>query len=635
MAAPNRHRIPDNDINNDDNGTTIGAVVRSAPVTLATGAEPTTDGDADPNSNLSVDFGFVPTGVLSLGNLVWLDLNNNGRVDPGEPGLAGVTVRLIASDGVTVLGTTATNGSGLYQFSGLQPGTYLVEVDRTSVAITGYLSSTDIATSANPNNDINDDDNGVALTSTTVRSGPVVLSALGEPIDDGDTDANSNLSVDFGFVRALSLGNLVWADLNDNGRVDPGEQGIAGVTVRLIGSDGVTVLASTTTDASGRYLFGGLGPAGYYVEVVPPPGTRSSTDIATSADPNTDVDNDDNGVTVTAGAVRSGLVTLAPGAEPITDGDGNPDSNLSVDFGFVPQVGGIDADLCLLQTVPPVALQGGQVSFIYRATNRGPGPAIDVVIEGMVPAGTTLVSAVPSAGGACTLVNGTLDCRWPGATMPGPASDRTVTVVFQVNSGTPVGSTIWAWFMTTSANPDPYPSNNFADGYVFVTDGATTAVDLVLDGHGHVCVRLRNGSGGAHQRAGLGPIHGDQLRCRGGGRPVRARPRRDWGGDGDVRQCVARRGGGERARVRRLGHRRYRAGGSRGDRFDARASHLDGRQVERGARDRHGARPERRQRLHRDRSRRRGRRARERSVGHDGECRRGVRCGDCHRRRRR
>ncbi len=485
---------PDNNVNSDDNGTTTGAVVRSLPVTLSVGAEPTSDGDTDPNSNLTVDFGFVPQGVLSLGNLVWLDPNNNGVVDPGEPGLAGVTMRLIAADGVTVLGTTTTNASGLYLFSGLAPGTYVVEVDRTSGAVTGYASSTDIITSADPNNDLNNDDNGVAVTTASVRSGPVVLTALGEPINDGDTDPNSNLSVDFGFVRAVSLGNFVWADVNNNGRVDPGETGIAGVTVRLIAADGVTVLATTTTDATGRYLFGGLLPGSYYVEVVPPPGAQSSTDIPSSANPDNDTDNDDNGVNLNGGVVRSGLVTLTLGGEPINDGDTSPDSNLTVDFGFVPAFGGGgSADICLLQTIPSSVTPGGQMSVTYTAVNRGPGVATDVVIDGMIPAGTSVVSTTPSAGGVCTVANAMVDCRWPGLTASGPAGNRTVTVVFQVNAGAPPGSVVWLWFMSGSSSPEPYPSNNMVDSYVFVTGGSVAPVDLAITGS----VRAGSQSGAA------------------------------------------------------------------------------------------------------------------------------------------
>ncbi|MFN7977834.1 MAG: SdrD B-like domain-containing protein [Vicinamibacterales bacterium] len=479
---------PNNDTDNDDNGVTVvGGAVRSGPVTLGIGTEPTNDGDGNPDSNLTVDFGFVPAGVLSLGNLVWLDTNNNGLVDGGEAGVPGVTVRLIAANGTTVLATTTTNGSGNYLFTGLAPGNYFVEVDRATGPLTGYLSSTDIASSANPNNDLNNDDNGVTLTAGAVRSGVVTLSVLGEPINDGDSDANSNLSVDFGFVRAVSLGNLVWADANDNGLVDPGEPGIGGVTVRLIASDGVTVLATTTTDASGHYLFAGLLPGTYYVEVVPPAGATSSTDIASSANPDNDTDNDDNGVTVVAGAIRSGAITLGFGTEPVNDGDTNPDSNLTVDFGFVPAPGGgLLTDVCLQQVVPATVLPGGQMVATYTATNRGPGSAIDLMIDGMLPAGVTVASTSPSAGGVCAVVSGTLECRWLGFT---PANGtRQVTVTFQVSPSIPVGTPVALWFMTSSNNTDPYPACNMVDAYVFVGGGSTTA-DLAV-------TSLASGSGG-------------------------------------------------------------------------------------------------------------------------------------------
>ncbi len=475
---------PNNDVNNDDNGVTfIGGAVRSGPITLGAGTEPTNDGDTNADSNLTVDFGFVPSGVLSLGNLVWLDVNNNGLADSGEPGLAGVTVRLIAANGSTVLSTTTTDGAGNYLFSSLPAGTYIVEVDRTSSAVTGYLSSTDIASSATPDNDVNNDDNGIAVTPTTVRSAPVTLSALAEPVTDGDSDPNSNLSVDFGFVRALSLGNLVWADVNNNGLVDPGETGIGGVIVRLIAADGVTVLQTTTTDASGHYLFGGLPPGTYYVEVVPPSGSQSSTDIGSSGTPNNDVDNDDNGVTLIGGAVRSGPITLGAGTEPTNDGDTNPDSNLTVDFGFVPPLGGgLLTDICLQQVVPATVAPGGQMTVTYTASNRGPGAATDVVIDGMLPAGVTVVSTTTSPGGVCTVTAGMLDCRWLGNTPAGPSGLRQVTVVFQVAATVPPGTPLALWFMTSSSNPDPYPACNMVDSYVFVSGGPVAPVDLVISG---------------------------------------------------------------------------------------------------------------------------------------------------------
>src|SRR5690606_7486152 len=51
---------PNNDVDNDDNGTRFGGVVRSGTVTLAPFAEPANDGDGDVSTNLTVDFGLAP-----------------------------------------------------------------------------------------------------------------------------------------------------------------------------------------------------------------------------------------------------------------------------------------------------------------------------------------------------------------------------------------------------------------------------------------------------------------------------------------------------------------------------------------------------------------------------------------------
>ncbi|HMM79068.1 MAG TPA: SdrD B-like domain-containing protein [Pyrinomonadaceae bacterium] len=52
----------------------------------------------------------------------------------------------------------------------------------------------------------------------------------------------------------IELGNRVWRDSNDNGVQDPGEPGIAGVTVHLYDSNNVLV-ATAVTDANGEYYF--------------------------------------------------------------------------------------------------------------------------------------------------------------------------------------------------------------------------------------------------------------------------------------------------------------------------------------------------------------------------------------------
>jgi hypothetical protein len=476
---------PDNDVDNDDNGTTQGAVVRSLPVTLALNSEPTNDGDTDPNSNLTIDFGFFAN-TLCLGNLVWFDANNNGVVDAGEVGIPGVTLRLIGADGTTVIATTVTDASGNYLFCGLAAGTYTVEVDRTSSPGTGFPSSTDIGTSGNPDNDVDNDDNGVDVTATTVRSNPVTLTFGGEPTNDGDNDPNTNLTIDFGFVPAgvVSLGNLVWWDGNQNSLADQGEIGLQGVAVRLIAANGTTVLASTTTNTSGNYLFAGLAPGTYFVEVdAPVLGTSrpSSNDISSTATPNNDLDNDDNGIGVSGTVFRSGPVTLTIGGEPTNDGDNDPNSNLTVDFGFVPDPFGFQASMCLQQQIPLAIVAGQPFVASYSTDNAGPGPAMDVMIEGMLPPGISVVSTNPSPGGVCSVTPGMLDCHWPGPSHPGPAGRRNVDVTFQASPALPVGTPVQLWFMAMFNNQDLAAVDcSMVDGYPFIVDANTPTADLAI-----------------------------------------------------------------------------------------------------------------------------------------------------------
>ena len=78
------------------------------------------------------------TGPLaSISGEVWLDSNNNGTLDSGEPGLQSITVNLLNSNG-TVVDSTSTDANGDYSFIGLTPNTpYTVQF----VAPNGYVFS--------------------------------------------------------------------------------------------------------------------------------------------------------------------------------------------------------------------------------------------------------------------------------------------------------------------------------------------------------------------------------------------------------------------------------------------------------------------------------------------------------------
>ncbi len=85
------------------------------------------------------DFGLVLPSVVS--GFVYLDHENNGVKDPGDPGIAGVVVTLTGTDdlGNAVNYTTSTDGNGFYWFGTLRPGNYLLTKQDPS----GYLKGVD------------------------------------------------------------------------------------------------------------------------------------------------------------------------------------------------------------------------------------------------------------------------------------------------------------------------------------------------------------------------------------------------------------------------------------------------------------------------------------------------------------
>ena len=111
----------------------------------------------------------------TVGDFVWNDLNSNGIQEAGEQGLSAVTVKLKNSGG-SVLATTTTNGSGIYQFGSLCAGTYLVEVDGATVP-SGMVATTTNASGSTTSNDSNS------------NPATVVLAA----------NNSSDLTIDFGF----------------------------------------------------------------------------------------------------------------------------------------------------------------------------------------------------------------------------------------------------------------------------------------------------------------------------------------------------------------------------------------------------------------------------------------------------
>ncbi len=78
-------------------------------------------------ANCTFTITVIAAALAELGDFVWLDENQNGLQDAGEPGLGGVQVILEQATGNTFIpvDTTTTAADGYYQFSTV-PGTYRV-----------------------------------------------------------------------------------------------------------------------------------------------------------------------------------------------------------------------------------------------------------------------------------------------------------------------------------------------------------------------------------------------------------------------------------------------------------------------------------------------------------------------------
>ncbi|MCX7818841.1 MAG: DUF2341 domain-containing protein [Kiritimatiellae bacterium] len=222
----------------------------------------------------------------AIGDRVWLDTDRDGVQDPGEPGIPGVTVTLYDGSG-NVVATTTTDGSGNYLFDQLVPGDY-------SLGFTpppGYAFS--------PRDQGGDD---AKDSDADVTTGRTILTRL----DPGETDRTWDAGL---YLRPASLGDRVWHDLNANGVQDAGEPGVPGVTVRLYDANS-NVVATTTTDANGNYLFSELTPGDYSVGFTLPPG------YAFSARDQGGNDAQDSDADPSTG--RTIVTTLEPGENDLT-----------------------------------------------------------------------------------------------------------------------------------------------------------------------------------------------------------------------------------------------------------------------------------------------------------------------------
>ena len=192
--------------------------------------------NADNPVRENVNFGYIKKHAIS-GN-VYLDQNRDKTKNTGDIDLSGVTVKLLDKDG-NVVGTTTTDKDGNYSFTGLNDGTYTVQVDKT-----GPLA--DKEQTEDPSGKTDSRSQAITFTRT-------------------DPDVTN---VNFGYTEDYTVSGTVYKDKDRSESLNNSEPGFDGITVNLLGEDG-QVVATTTTKADGTYSFSKL-PAGKYTVKVEP-----------------------------------------------------------------------------------------------------------------------------------------------------------------------------------------------------------------------------------------------------------------------------------------------------------------------------------------------------------------------------
>lgn len=308
---------------------------------------------------------------LGIGNLIFVDDNDNGYFDDGE-GRANVPVELYGAlqfPGIdTPLATTISGPDGSYFFGDLNEGLYKVHVPAAAFQTNNPLQGATVISDIIAGDDDVGQDGiylgepalfGVSTGVVSLFLGAAPTGSSGETgfksDSDDDLDAAIDLTIDFGFRYPVGIGNLVFIDKNRNGRYDS-DEGTTNVRVELYpatSQPGVDLpILVQNTNANGVYFFDQLLPGDYRVFIPPSefgPGRPLEGTLSITG---TRVDGDDdvgeNGIDdflPQQNGIQSGIVSLQRGLQPTDftfetgafnhiDNRRDEDFNLTIDFGF-------------------------------------------------------------------------------------------------------------------------------------------------------------------------------------------------------------------------------------------------------------------------------------------------------------
>jgi hypothetical protein len=197
----------------------------------------------------------VNIGLFQLGTVSGIkieDFNANGLLDPGEHGVPGFTIYVDRNnnnklDPGELSAVTAANGT--YTINGVGPDVL---------------------------NGVNLGPNIIREIAPVGQSWQQIFPASGF-WSISLTSGQNRTGVNFGNIHPSSIAGGKFEDLNGNGVKDPGDPGAGGFTIQLINPADGTVLQTTTTAPDGSYIFRSLVAGNYRLREVPLAGWVQTT----------------------------------------------------------------------------------------------------------------------------------------------------------------------------------------------------------------------------------------------------------------------------------------------------------------------------------------------------------------------
>jgi hypothetical protein len=237
---------------------------------------------------------FTPTRTptpINVGNFVWDDLDQDGRQDAGEPGLAGVTVQLWNGAKNDFIASTTTNANGNYTLIAPRPGDYRIRVLLPSPSQDEF--SPKDYNDGTPSPDLRDSD----INPTGTNFGFTDIYTFG-------SNLISITTIDAGIIvyrpptptrtpTPINVGNFIWHDLDADGVQDSGEYGLTGIQVQLWNSAKNDLIDIATTNSNGIYSLQAPAPGNYRIRVLLPAGASFAPKNANDGNPSPDLRDSD------------------------------------------------------------------------------------------------------------------------------------------------------------------------------------------------------------------------------------------------------------------------------------------------------------------------------------------------------